>query len=78
MKQQAAQVYFPISLYMEIKQISGQEGTSMAAWIRELASREIKKKNLKKKSLANLPTFQWAEDEPNLSEHIDDVLYGDS
>lgn len=75
MKQQAAQVYFPVTLYLEMKHIAKEEGLPMAAWVREIVEKEVRKKNSKKKSLIDLPVFDWAEGEPDLSERIDETLY---
>lgn len=78
MKQQAAQVYFPLSMYLEIKQIALQEKKSMAAWVREVVEKEVKKVNSKRTSLIDMPTYSWASDDPYVSDKVDDILYGDS
>jgi hypothetical protein len=72
---QAAQVYFPIEDYFEIKQIAQEEGVPLAAWIRKLALKEVKKHASKKSKFSDLPTFKWKGPQKNLSEHIDQVLY---
>ncbi len=74
MKQQAAQVYFPFATYLEIKQMAVEENLPFAAWIRDAADQKIRAKRVKKKSLADMPTFSFGDD-PYLSEHIDEVLY---
>jgi hypothetical protein len=74
MKQQAAQVYFSLPVYMEIKEVAKQEGLPMATWVRNLVTKEIKKKNLKKLKFSELSTFSWpgAKTTP---EEIDEIVY---
>lgn len=74
MKQQAAQVYFPVGLYMQIKVLAAQEGKPMAAWMRDLAEKEVTKQFKKRKSLADMPVFSWGND-PTVSQHIDEIVY---
>lgn len=78
MKQQAAQVYFPLPVYVQMKQIALKKEKPLATWIREVMTAVTEKEMRKKKDLVDLPSFIWAEDDPYLSEHIDDILYGDS
>jgi|GEM_PF-2113029 len=78
MKQQAAQVYFPLPVYLQMKQIALKKGKPLAGWIREVMIEQVKKGTRKQKDFADLPTFTWAKDDPSLSEHIDDILYGNS
>lgn len=75
MKQQAAQVYFPIDLYMQIKVISAQEGKAMAAWMRDLAEKEVAKKMKKKKSLADMPVYSFPGIETDVSQRVDEFVY---
>jgi hypothetical protein len=75
-KVQAAQVYFPMHIYLQIKQIAADEGKPMAAWVRDTVTKEIEEKTPKKKTWAEIPTFSWPETDHKLSEHIDDILYG--
>lgn len=75
MKQQAAQVYFPIDLYMQIKVISTQEGKPMAAWVRDLAEKEVTKKMKKKKSLADMPVYSFPGIETDISQRVDEFVY---
>ncbi len=77
MKQQAAQVYFPIALYMQIKTIAAAEGKPMAAWMRDLAQKEVVKQLRKKKSLADMPVYSWGDD-PTVSQNVDQIVYGSS
>lgn len=74
MKQQAAQVYFPVGLYMQIKVLAAQDGKPMAAWMRDLAEKEVAKQFKKRKSLADMPVFCWGKD-PTVSQHIDEIVY---
>ncbi|QQR54683.1 hypothetical protein IPG41_05860 [Candidatus Peregrinibacteria bacterium] len=74
MRQQAAQVYFPKMLYMQIKVLAAQEEKPMAAWIRDLTEKEVKKQLKKRKSLAEMPTFAWGDD-PTISQRIDEIVY---
>ncbi len=79
MKQQAAQVYFPSPLYFQIKQIAQEEGQPMATWVRDLVIKEVEKRRKKRPKFSELPTFAWKHiDDPHLSEHIDQVIYGAS
>jgi len=77
-KVQAAQVYFPMHIYLQIKQIAADEGKPMAAWVRDIVTKEIvgKKKNAKKNAWANVPSFSWPETDHRLSQHVDDIIYG--
>jgi len=75
MKQQAAQVYFPVDLYMQIKLISAREGKAMAAWMRDLAEKEVTKKMKKKKSLADMPVYSFPSIETDISQRVDEFVY---
>lgn len=75
-KVQAAQVYFPMHIYLQIKQIAADEGKPMAAWVRNVVLNEVKKKNSKKNAWANIPSFSWPETDHRLSQHVDDIIYG--
>jgi hypothetical protein len=77
MKQQAAQVYFPIGLYLQIKSIAASEGKPMAAWMRDLAEKEVVKQFKQKKSLSEMPTYSWGSD-PTVSQNVDKIVYGSS
>ena len=75
MKQQAAQVYFPADLYLQIKQVAAEAGLPMAAWIREIVTEEVQKGQKRRKKLSELPSFTWGK-ETDVSERIDEILYG--
>lgn len=75
MKQQAAQVYFPLPVYMEIKVLAQKEGQPMAAWVRNVVMKEIKKKHPKRLKLSEMPTFSWPEKEQISPEDIDKIVY---
>ncbi len=77
-KTQAAQVYFPADLYLEIKLVSNKEGKAMASWIREVVTKEVKKHRKKKMQFSDLPTFSHKDVDPYLSEKIDEVVYDNS
>jgi hypothetical protein len=78
MKQQAAQIYFPLATYLEIKSIATAYGKPFATWARDVLVKEAQKENRKKTSLADIKFFDKSTNDPHLSEHINDVLYGDS
>ncbi len=75
MKQQAAQVYFSLPAYLELKSIAASHGKPFATWARDVLAQEAVKENLQKKSLADMPSSSWGGDDPYLSEHIDEILY---
>jgi len=77
-KTQAAQVYFPMEEYIEIKFLALKKGKTIAEWIRE-ASREKKEKEIKKKKhtlydLAGIIKTTPNEDCSDISE-IDRIVY---
>ncbi len=74
-KIQAAQVYFPIEIYMKAKLISKNEGKPLATWVRELVVKEVNRKSKDSKKFSDLPTFSWKNVNPHFSEHLDDILY---
>lgn len=74
-KTQPAQVYFPMDMYIEIKKISKNENKAIAEWIRDIVSKEVWKKQQKKKAFSSLPTFNWETKEKNISEKIDQIIY---
>lgn len=76
-KTQAAQVYFPVDVYYQIKFISEREGKPMAAWIRDVVNKEVAKKRKKKMKMSDLPTFSHPGADPYTSEKIDEIVYDD-
>lgn len=76
MKHQAAQVYFPVGLYMQIKVLAAQEGKPMAAWMRDLAEKEVAKQFKKRKSLADMPVYSFPGLETDISQRVDEIVYG--
>ena len=73
MKQQAAQVYFPFPVYMEIKAMAQKEGEPMATWVRKVVMKEMKKKQTRRMRLSEMPTFSWP---GKISpEDIDKIVY---
>lgn len=78
MKQQAAQVYFPLPVYIQMKQIALKKGKPLAGWIREVMMEQVETTIKTASDLADLTAFKWPDGDPSLSEHIDDSLYGDS
>lgn len=74
-KIQAAQVYFPVSLYYEIKLIAEKEQKPLAAWIRDVVQKEVKAHQKGRAKLTDMPTFKLAGVEPDLSERIDEFIY---
>lgn len=75
-KTQAAQVYFPIDVYFEIKQIASKESKPMAEWIRDVVIKEMETKG--KKKFTALRKFSWGKKKSNLSEKIDEIVYGNT
>jgi len=75
-KTQAAQVYFPIDVYFEIKQVASKENKPMAEWIRDVVIKEMKTKG--KKKFTTLPKFSWGKKKSNISEKIDEIIYGNT
>lgn len=76
-KTQAAQVYFPIQDYLEIKLFAKAQNKSLASWIRETTMKAVKRNKVKKHKFSEMPIFDWPNAPRNLSEQIDDVVYGD-
>ena len=75
-KTQAAQVYFPVDLYWEIKLIAGEEDKPTATWIRDVVTKEVEKARKKRKPFSEMPTFSnWKSDDPYISEKIDEIVY---
>ncbi|MEK7145839.1 MAG: hypothetical protein AAB802_01505 [Patescibacteria group bacterium] len=74
-KTQAAQVYFPVSLYYEIKLIAEKEQKPLAAWIRDVVKKEVKTHHKGRAKLSDMPTFDWKTGPADLSERIDEFLY---
>lgn len=72
-KMQAAQVYFPKSVYFEIRLKARKEGKAIAEWIRDASIQKLevksKKKKLKFKGFS-IPEFK--DFEPN---EIDKIVY---
>lgn len=75
MKQQAAQVYFPIGLYIQIKALAASEGKPMASWMRDLAEKEVVKQLKKRKSLADMPVYSFPDIETDISQRVDEIVY---
>ncbi|MDZ4245205.1 MAG: hypothetical protein U1D98_04780 [Candidatus Gracilibacteria bacterium] len=74
-KTQAAQVYFPKSVYFKIKIEAKREDKPMAAWIRDIVLKELEKKNKGKKRLSDLKTFSVPEFKGFKPEDIDKIVY---
>ena len=74
-KTQAAQVYFPVDLYLQMKALAAKENKALAAWIRDLALKELDKSQAKKQSFSDLPSFNWPGLPDDLSENIDASIY---
>ena len=74
-KMQAAQVYFPVDVYFEIKQIAQKEEKPLAEWVREVVLKEIKTHKKKRSKFSDLKTFSWEKKKHNTSENIDKILY---
>lgn len=75
MKQQATQLNFPMGLYIQIKTIAASEGKPFAAWMRDLAEKEVVRKMKKKKSLADMPVYSFPGIETDISQRVDEIVY---
>lgn len=79
MKTQAAQFYIPKPIYLQMKMFAAEDQKSLATWGRDLIAEEVKRRAGKMaKSWDSFPCYSWPDEDPNLSEKIDEVLYGDS
>lgn len=76
MKQQAAQVYFSAPVYLHYKALAKMENKPLAAWLREAADEKAKKSGKNRKKMTDLPSFSWDDGENNISERIDEIIYG--
>lgn len=74
---QPAQVNFPIDIYLRMKRLAKSQNKAFAKWLRDLAEKELKKKEPKKMRFCDMPTFSWPGVETNISERIDEIAYGD-
>lgn len=74
-KTQAAQVYFPKSVYFQIKMRATQEKKPAAAWIRDIVIQELGKPKKGGKRLSDLKTFSFPGVDPYTSEKIDQIIY---
>lgn len=73
-KTQAAQVYFPVELYMRLKLRSSQDGLPLATWIRNVVQTELERSSKKKeKKFSDLPTFAMGGGIN--SEKLDKIIY---
>ncbi len=75
-KIQAAQVYFPADMYLRLKRLAKNENKPLASWFRDLAAKELKKKEPKRMKLSDMPTFNWPDLDPYTSEKVDEIVYG--
>ena len=77
MASSTTQFNFPIQkgLYLQIKMLAAQEGKPMAAWMRDLAMREVQRKMKKKKSLADMPVYSFPGIEKDISQRVDEFVY---
>lgn len=74
-KTQAAQVYFPKSVYLQIKMRATAEKKPAATWIRDVVVMELSKPKKKGKRLSDLKTFSFPDLEPFQPEDIDKIVY---
>ena len=77
-KTQAAQVYFPKSVYFEIKLRARRENKATAEWIRDAALYKLVKGNVKKgarKKMKSFTGFSFPGIDPNISDNIDKIVY---
>ena len=74
-KTQAAQVYFPKMIYFQIKLRAARENKPTAAWIRDVAMKELKKDTKPKRRLSDMPTFSLKEFKKFKPEDIDKIVY---
>lgn len=78
MRQQAMQLYFPLPMYLELKVIAKKKSKPLTSWVREVMGKEVEKDRKTRKKLTDLPIYSWDVGDPYLSEHLDDVIYGDN
>lgn len=74
-KTQAAQVYFPKSVYFQIKMRASQVNQPTTAWIRNIVIQELGKQKRKAKKLSDMPTFSVPEFKNFKPEDIDKIVY---
>lgn len=75
MKQQAAQVYFPVATYLQIKVLAKKENVSLASWIRDAVEEKAKKSQKHQKKITDWPTFKWGKKNDDTSNNIDKIAY---
>lgn len=80
-QKQAAQVYFPVHEYYELKNSARMLNISLAEFLRRGAKKyqqsvASKQKTVTSFNVKNLPTFSWGDDYPeNLAQDHDRYLY---
>lgn len=74
-KTQAAQVYFPKSVYLQVKLRASQADQPTAAWIRNIVIQELGKQKKKAKKLSDMPTFSVPEFKNFKPRDIDKIVY---
>lgn len=72
-KTQAAQVYFPKSVYFQIKMRATAEKKPAATWIRDVVIQELGKPKKRGKRFSDLKTFSFPGVDPYTSEKIDQI-----
>ncbi len=75
-KMQAAQVYFPCDMYFRLKRLAKNENKPFARWFRDLAEKELKKKEPKRMKFSDMPFMKWKDPDPFTSQKIDEIVYG--
>ena len=75
-KNQAVQLYFPKSVYLEIKLNAAQKKKPAATWMKEIIVKELKKNSGKKPKFSDMPTFSFPEFKNFKPEDIDKIVYG--
>lgn len=74
-KTQAAQVYFPKSVYFQIKMRATAEKKPTATWIRDVVIQELGNQKKKARKFSDLPTFSVPEFKNFKPEDIDKIVY---
>lgn len=73
-KTQAAQVYFPVDVYFQIKYVAKKADKPLATWIREVVMKELNKTSKKRKKFSDFPTFSGGGGDG--CQDIDKIVYG--
>lgn len=74
-KNQAVQLFFPKSMYLEIKLNAAQKKKPAATWMKDVIQKELEKDKAKRPKFSDMPTFSFPELKPFKPEDIDKIVY---